>query len=170
MTDPGDGPGRRGIPSGADAPGSPAAIIVSIGDELLSGETVDTNAAWLGRHLATVGIRVLRRVTVGDDDDEIRGAVRRAIRDGTLVICSGGLGPTPDDRTKGAVAAEFGLEMVGDEETMAALRERYAAAGLPGVPAASMGQADVPEGSTALANPEGTAPGLLIREIGRAHV
>ena len=84
-----------------------AAAIVAVGNELLYGETVDTNAAWLGRTLSARGIPVVRRFTVGDDEADIRDALAAAIAAAKLVLVTGGLGPTPDDRTKSAVAAHL---------------------------------------------------------------
>src|SRR5690606_18474822 len=74
----------------------PSAVLVTVGDELLLGETVDTNAAWLGRKLAALGVDVRRRLTVGDREDEIREAVGVALGAADLVLVTGGLGPTRD--------------------------------------------------------------------------
>lgn len=142
--------------------GAPSAAVVSVGNELLFGETVDTNSAWLGRELAALGIPVLRRLTVGDVAADIEWAVQDAARIADLVLVTGGLGPTPDDLTKPVVASTFGLDLVRDEEILATLKRRYVARGLDEVPVAARGQADVPEGGTALENPEGTAPGILL--------
>ncbi len=138
------------------------AAVVTVGDELLNGETVDTNAAWLGRRLADLGLPVVRRYTVGDVDEEIRGAVAAATEVAEVVLVSGGLGPTRDDRTKQAVAELYGRALVVDAGAERALRERYASAGHPDVPAASRGQAEIPSGATALLNAEGTAPGIVL--------
>ena len=143
--------------------------IVSVGNELLFGETVDSNAAWLGRTLAEWGIPVVRRFTVGDTDRDIRDAVHAALEGVDLVVVSGGLGPTPDDLTKAAVAALFGLELVVDRDVRSGLEQRFKAAGYAGIPPLSRGQAEVPEGSTVLRNPEGTAPGLLL-DVDGGHV
>jgi nicotinamide-nucleotide amidase len=140
------------------------AAIVTIGNELLYGETVDTNAAWLGRRLAARGIRVVRRFTVGDDEDDIDDALGLAMGAADLVIMSGGLGPTPDDLTKAAVARRLGRPLVVDEAVEAALRRHFEDAGYEDVPKLSRGQAEVPEGAVALENPSGTAPGILIEE------
>ena len=91
------------------------AAIVSVGNELLYGHTVDTNAAWLGRVLAERGIPVVWRCTVGDVDADILDAFDAARARADLVLVSGGLGPTPDDRTKPVIAAHLGRPLVPDE-------------------------------------------------------
>jgi nicotinamide-nucleotide amidase len=146
------------------ARGSTRAAIVTVGNELLYGETVDTNAAWLGRLLHRRGIRVDRRFTVGDVDEDIRDAVAAAMECAELVIVTGGLGPTPDDRTKAAVAAHLGRRIVDDVAARADVEARFRAAGFDRVPPLSEGQYAVPEGARVLRNPRGTAPGLLLEE------
>jgi nicotinamide-nucleotide amidase len=144
--------------------------IVSVGNELLYGETVDTNAAWLGRTLAEWGIPVRRRFTVGDGEHEIREAVTAA-RDGVdLVVVTGGLGPTPDDLTKPTVADLLGLDLVVDERVRSALLERFRSAGYEDIPPLSRGQAEIPRGAAVLHNPEGTAPGLVLDSDGQVLV
>ena len=143
--------------------GAPSAAVVSVGNELLYGETVDTNSAWLGRELTGLGISVVRRFTVGDIAADIEWAVRDAARISDVVLVTGGLGPTPDDLTKPVVAGAFGLALLPNAEILATLERRYGARGLDEVPRAARGQADVPEGAIALENPEGTAPGILLR-------
>lgn len=143
-----------------------AAAIVAVGNELLYGETVDTNAAWLGRALSARGIPVVRRFTVGDRDEDIRDALAAAMSVADLVLVTGGLGPTPDDRTKAAVAAHLGRSLVDDEGARADVEARFRAAGYDSVPALSVGQYAVPEGALVLRNPKGTAPGLLLEAEG----
>jgi nicotinamide-nucleotide amidase len=138
----------------------PVANLVTVGNELLYGQTVDTNAAWLGRSLAQLGFDVVRTFTVGDEPDHIREAVRAAMGGSDLVLVSGGLGPTPDDLTKGAVAALLGLEVLLDEGLLKALASRFRARGYDRLPAPNRTQAEVPEGALVLRNPQGTAPGL----------
>ena len=86
--------------------------IVTIGDELLLGFTIDTNAAHLARELAALGVRIVRRATCGDDATAIATAVREALERTGAVITTGGLGPTADDMTKPAIASIFGRGMV----------------------------------------------------------
>jgi len=137
-------------------------VVVAVGDELLLGRTVDTNGAWLGRALAELGVPVLRKATVGDDDGAIRTALDAALRDADVVILSGGLGPTEDDRTRDAVAGHLGLPLEMDEEILAALTDRYLKRGYEALPPANRRQAQVPRGARVLANPVGTAPGLVL--------
>ncbi len=145
-----------------------AVEIVAIGHELLLGETVNTNAAWLGRRLAGAGIRVVRRAVVGDVAGDIHEAVRDALERTGAVLCTGGLGPTRDDLTKPVVAALFGRELVLDEALLERVRERFTRRGIE-MPASNRSQAEVPAGATVFPNPRGTASGLAL-EDGRGFV
>lgn len=137
--------------------------IVTIGDELLLGETVDDNSAWLGRRLAGAGFRVIRRATVGDDGAAIRDAVRRGLDRAGTVLCTGGLGPTRDDVTKPAVAALFGRELRFDDAVLDDIRRRFDARGWK-ISEASRSQAEVPAGAVVFPNRHGTAPGLALED------
>ncbi|HSG49145.1 MAG TPA: CinA family nicotinamide mononucleotide deamidase-related protein [Longimicrobiales bacterium] len=151
-----------------EAPAGPLrSVVVAVGDELLLGRTVDTNGAWLGRELAELGVPVLRKATVGDADGAIRRALAAALDDARVVLFSGGLGPTEDDRTRTAVAAELGLALEADEAVLEALTARYLARGWDHLPPANRRQALVPAGARVLANPVGTAPGLVMEHRGR---
>ncbi|HEX6536400.1 MAG TPA: competence/damage-inducible protein A [Gemmatimonadaceae bacterium] len=138
--------------------------ILTIGDELLLGYTVDTNAAYLARALADAGIIVSRRATVGDDATEIARAVAEALDRTGAVITTGGLGPTADDRTRPAIAALFGRELRRDEGIVARLEARFREMGYASMPPANLVQAMVPEGARLLANGHGTAPGLWLED------
>ncbi len=139
--------------------------IVTIGDELLLGETIDINAVWLARELGNVGISVVRRTTVGDGAAAISAAVREALYRTGAVITTGGLGPTSDDRTRPAIAALFGRELRFDDAIWQGLRALWRERGRPGEPPESnRQQALVPEGATVLTNRHGTAPGLLLED------
>jgi nicotinamide-nucleotide amidase len=144
------------------ATGSVQAAIVTVGDELLLGQTVDTNAAWMGRRLASMGIPVARRWTVGDDAGDIRWAVSEAVRGSDLVLVTGGLGPTPDDFTRDVVADLLGRPMMEDPEILEMMRARYLARGTDDLPAINRRIAEVPRGARKLANPHGAAPGLAM--------
>jgi nicotinamide-nucleotide amidase len=137
--------------------------LLSIGNELLLGETVDTNAAWIARRLAAEGIAVTGKTTVGDDVAVIRDALDAALRRSGTVVCTGGLGPTPDDLTRHAVAALYGRELVVDAGWLDVLRARYARRGMP-MPAINRVQAEHPAGSTLLPNERGTAPGIALAD------
>lgn len=143
---------------------SPLAAIVAVGDELLLGETVDTNSAWVGRELTRLGLRVVRRYTVGDVPEDIRDAVAVAAGGADLVIVTGGLGPTRDDLTRDAVAALFGRAVHEDRELLAALERRFAKRGHDRLPEPNRTQARIPQGARVLPNRHGTAPGLALED------
>ncbi len=143
--------------------------IVTIGDELLLGFTIDTNAAHLSRALGEIGYEVVRRTTVGDRADEIGSAVADALSRTGAVITTGGLGPTSDDLSKASIAALFGREMVLDESVLRQIEERFKRLWPDRhFPPPNRQQAEIPEGATVLANRHGSAPGIwLDDESGR---
>ncbi len=139
--------------------------VVTIGDELLLGFTVDTNAAHLARELAAAGIGIARRSTVGDAPDQIAAAVREALDRTGAVITTGGLGPTSDDLTKPSIAAIFGRAMKFDDAIWEALKIRWNSMRWPGgIPESNKQQAWIPEGATILANRHGSAPGIWLED------
>ncbi len=138
------------------------AIIISIGDELLLGRTVDTNAAWLSQRLAATGVTVLAHVTVGDDQGAIRDAVDRAAGQADWVLVSGGLGPTPDDLTRQALADAMGVALELREPFVDQIAGYFRRFGRP-MPERNKVQAMFPVGSTAIDNTCGTAPGIQAR-------
>jgi len=138
-----------------------SAAVVAVGNELLLGDTVNTNAAWLGGALAAVGVEVVSSVMVADDLPRMVVALQRGLDDADIVLVTGGLGPTSDDITREAVAAVAGVELVRDERIVQQLTERFAAYNYP-MPPDVLQQADVPVGATALDNPVGSAPGLRL--------
>jgi nicotinamide-nucleotide amidase len=142
------------------------AAVVTVGEELLSGETTDTNGAWLGRKLASLGVPVVRKWVVGDDAEAIGAALNAALAVADLIIVTGGLGPTRDDLTRPAVADFLGLELRSDPEIVADLRNRFRARGLPELLVSNLSQADVPSGARVLPNALGSAPGLLMEHDG----
>ena len=140
------------------------AAVVAVGDELLLGDIVNGNAAWLGAQLAAVGVPVVHSAMVGDDVGRIVKAVRRALEDADVVLLTGGLGPTVDDLTRDAVAQLAGMPLDRSAALERQLRERFASYGYA-MPDAVLRQADVPRGARPLDNPVGTAPGLRV-ELG----
>lgn len=138
--------------------------VVTIGDELLLGYTIDTNAAHLARELAAIGIEIVRRATVGDGADAIAAAVREALGRTGAVITTGGLGPTADDMTKPAIAQIFGRAMYMHEGHLAWLHERWRARFDRPLPKSNEQQAMVPEGATLLTNSHGSAPGIWLED------
>jgi nicotinamide-nucleotide amidase len=143
--------------------------VVTIGDELLLGFTVDTNAAHLARELAAAGIGVARRATIGDDPAQIAIAVREALDRTGAVITTGGLGPTSDDLTKPSIAALFGRAMKFDDAIWEALKIRWKGYKWPGgIPESNKQQAMIPEGAVILTNRHGSAPGIWLEDASAA--
>ena len=138
--------------------------VVTIGDELLLGFTVDTNAAHLARELAAAGIGIARRATVGDEAPQIVAAIRDALDRTGGVITTGGLGPTSDDLTKPAIASLFGRGMYLDEEHVAWMRERWRRLFGRQMPESNVQQAMIPEGARKLTNNHGSAPGIWLED------
>jgi len=138
--------------------------IVTIGDELLLGFTIDTNAAYLARALAGIGVEIVHRTTVGDDADRIAAAVHDAIERTGTVITTGGLGPTADDRTRPAIAKLFGRELVRDDAIVAQIQERFWRMSSAKMPETNVVQAMVPVGARVLENRHGTAPSLMLED------
>lgn len=138
--------------------------IVTIGDELLLGFTIDTNAAHLAGEFAALGVRIVRRTTCGDDADAIRDAVQQALDRTGAVITTGGLGPTADDQTKPAIASIFGRGMVMDETILANLEARWQKRFGHALPVSNRQQALVPEHCTILENRHGSAPGIWLED------
>ncbi|MEO7043453.1 MAG: competence/damage-inducible protein A [Gemmatimonadaceae bacterium] len=143
--------------------------IVTIGDELLLGFTVDTNTSFLGRELASLGITVVRHTTCGDDIAVIMTTVREALERTGVVITTGGLGPTADDMTVEALAKLFGRTMSRDEGIARWLEHRWLTFRRKGpMPESNYKQAMIPSGAEIVANPIGSAPGVLLTdEAGR---
>jgi nicotinamide-nucleotide amidase len=144
---------------------SESAVILSTGEELLTGETVDTNSAWLASSLWGLGVQVRSMLTAGDDLPGLVRAVRAACDQGRVVICTGGLGPTEDDRTAAAVAAWAGLGLSESSEALEQIRRRYQARGRE-VSAANRKQAMLPDGAIVLENRWGSAPGFSVHHEG----
>lgn len=137
----------------------PTAAIVSQGDEIVTGQTVDTNAAWLAEQLTELGFDVVRHVSVGDRLDDLVAMYQARTED--LVLSTGGLGPTDDDLTAEAIARAFDAPLQLDEAALAALEARYASYGRV-MPAANRKQVCFPTGATRLDNAFGTAPGFAV--------
>ncbi len=144
------------------------AVIITIGNEILSGDTVDTNSAFLGKRLGDLGIRVIFRYSVPDEAEAIAGAVRRGLIEAGLVVTTGGLGPTRDDITLEAVAGEIGRELVVDPEQARWVREVFARRAIE-MPVINESQYRKMAGAVIVYNPAGTAPGQLAATVG-GHV
>jgi nicotinamide-nucleotide amidase len=135
--------------------------IVTIGNEVLSGRTVDTNFAWLARALERVSVQVAWHTTVGDSAERIGEALKRALERTDGVVMTGGLGPTPDDLTRKAIATVLSRPLQLDEAVLAHVRERVRRFGRK-LPASVESMALLPRGAEAWLSPVGSAPGLLI--------
>ncbi|HRW27330.1 MAG TPA: competence/damage-inducible protein A [Bacteroidales bacterium] len=140
-----------------------SAEIITIGDELLIGQTVDTNSAWISMQLSMRGIRVKRITSISDRRDEIISALDEALRRVSLVLVTGGLGPTSDDITKETLAEYFGSQLVMNEEVLAEVTERITRRNLE-MNENNRRQALVPECCRVLLNRAGTAPGMLFEK------
>lgn len=139
------------------------AEVVSIGSELLLGQIVDTNAAFIARQLAAIGLDLFRKVTVGDNLVRVAEVLGAALGRAEVVITTGGLGPTADDVTREAVAHVTGRSLVFHPDLMAQIETFFAARGLP-APASNRKQALIPEGAIPVPNPVGTAPCFIVEQ------
>lgn len=134
--------------------------ILSIGDELLAGRTLNTNASWLGERIVEAGGRVVTCVTVSDEQEAIRSRLLELVDIADHVVVTGGLGPTDDDLTRDVLCDLLGVDLVHAPEQMKLIEERFRALGRE-TNRRTLDQALVPEGVEVLLNREGTAPGML---------
>jgi nicotinamide-nucleotide amidase len=134
--------------------------VLAVGTELLLGQIVDTNSAWIGEQLAAAGIDTYLHVQVGDNQARMVEILRYLLEQADAVIVCGGLGPTQDDITREAIAEVMGTSLERRDDLADAIREMFLSRGRA-MPASNLRQADVPKGADSIANPNGTAPGLL---------
>ncbi|RAJ05094.1 nicotinamide-nucleotide amidase [Chitinophaga skermanii] len=145
------------------------ATIITIGDELLIGQTIDTNSAWMAQHLNAVGIWVQRRVAVGDSVEAIVQALNEESQTTNIILITGGLGPTADDITKPTLCKYFGGRLVEHQPTKERITALFASRGLPTLDR-NMAQAMVPDVCTVIDNMRGTAPGMWFDKDGKVFV
>jgi nicotinamide-nucleotide amidase len=147
------------------------AEIIAVGSELLTPYRLDTNSLFLTSELNLLGIRVIHKAVVGDSPDEMRSSFEHALDRAEVIISSGGLGPTDDDRTRQTVADLLGRKLTIDEEVLRHIKERFQRF-RPGrvMPEINARQALVPEGAAVLPNPSGTAPGLWLEANGHVVI
>ena len=145
------------------------ASIITIGDELLIGQVIDTNSAWMAQELNKAGIRVVRRVAVGDVWDEIWTALDEEQKQADIILITGGLGPTADDITKPLLCKYFDGKMIVDEGAKQNVIEIFAKLNRPIIDR-NLKQAEVPDVCTVLLNKRGTAPGMLFNKNGKVFV
>ncbi len=144
--------------------------LISIGTELLLGNIVNTNAAYLSEKLAALGLSCYHQSVVGDNEKRLEETVRQAVSRADIVILSGGLGPTKDDLTKEVTAKVFGRKLVEDEHTRERIAGYFSRMRSGNVTENNWKQALVPEGARVVDNYNGTAPGLIIEENGRIAI
>lgn len=143
------------------------AEIITIGDELLNGQVVDTNSAWIAKHLGALHIPVVHITSISDKEGAIQQALRQAEARADVIIMTGGLGPTRDDVTKAAVAAYFSTTLVHDPAVLAHVKDIFQRSGRTNMPAINIGQAEVLANATVLFNDVGTAPGMAVERDGK---
>jgi len=139
------------------------AQIITIGDELLIGQVIDTNSAWLGEKLTASGINVDRIISISDKEEDIIGQLERSVNEAEIVIISGGLGPTKDDITKSSLAKFLGVEMQFNQDVYKGIVDYLLKHGRKEVPAIK-DHSFFPEGCVFLENKMGTAPGMVFKK------
>ncbi|MBN2413802.1 competence/damage-inducible protein A [candidate division KSB1 bacterium] len=140
--------------------------IISIGDELLIGQTINTNAGWIGEQLLNIGIQVHWITTIGDNYEYLTNALQLAESRADIVLLTGGLGPTHDDITKKVVCEYFGSKLIMDRNVLEQVRERFRKRGIPMVKI-NEEQALVPDKAIIIKNNLGTAPGFVFKRNNR---
>lgn len=145
------------------------ASIITIGDELLIGQVVDTNSAWIAQELNKTGIWLKRRVSVGDSRNEIFKALDEESRSSEIILITGGLGPTADDITKPVLCEYFGGSLVMNEEALENVKRIFAKLNRPLIER-NLKQAEVPDNCSVIPNDRGTAPGMWFEKWGKVFV
>jgi nicotinamide-nucleotide amidase len=146
------------------------ASIITIGDELMIGQVIDTNSTWIAQQLNAEGIWVRKRVAVGDDRDEIRKALNEEALASKIILITGGLGPTADDITKPLLCEYFGMKLVTNEEVLKHVRHLFENIFRRPFTEINRKQAEVPDGCTVIHNARGTAPGMWFEKNGVIYV
>lgn len=135
-------------------------IIITIGNELLIGQTIDTNSVWIAKQLNAIGIQVFERIAISDNETHILDTMHRSVKNADLVLITGGLGPTNDDITKTVLCKFFNTELVLNQGVLEWVTEIFAKKNKPLLPVNRL-QAMVPQNCIVLHNAMGTAPGML---------
>lgn len=143
--------------------------ILTVGTEILFGQIVNTNAAFLSRELNNLGYDVMYHYSVGDNPGRLAELIEFAFRDCDMIITTGGLGPTQDDLTKEVIAQAMGDRLVVSSEALSALKDRYERSGRP-MTENNLKQANMPESAQILPNDQGTAPGFWLEKKGKIIV
>jgi nicotinamide-nucleotide amidase len=145
------------------------AEIITIGDEILIGQIIDTNSSWLGQELSKIGVSVVHRTSVSDNRQAIIDALNDATKRADIILITGGLGPTKDDITKYTLAEYFGSELVLDEKTLEWVTNIFTKRKLPMIDT-NRNQAMLPKNCEVLFNKNGTAPGMWFDEDGKVFI
>ncbi len=144
--------------------------IVTVGDEILIGQIIDTNSAWMGQQLNLIGARVIKKTAIGDDHGEIIQSINEGFANASIILMTGGLGPTKDDITKKAIADFFDVEMVLDQPTYDRIKAYFTKLGRTVPEEALYTQCLMPTNTTLLLNKMGTAPGMWFEKEGKVLV
>lgn len=145
------------------------AEIITIGDEILIGQIVDTNSAWMAEHLNQIGIKINRVLSIADDREEIESTIKESMSRVEVVLITGGLGPTRDDITKHTLAKLFNTKLVMNQEVLKHVETLLGSRGIK-IIQSNRDQALVPENCQVLFNNEGTAPGMWFEKEGKVVV
>ncbi len=148
---------------------NPICEIITIGDEILIGQTIDTNSAWIGENMSRIGLPVKRIISISDQPAEIQSALADSMKRADVVLITGGLGPTSDDRTKNTLCEFFGAELVENQDVLENISRIFKLRNYALTPV-NRAQAMVPDNCTVLANLQGTAPGMLWEKEGTVVV
>jgi nicotinamide-nucleotide amidase len=143
--------------------------LISIGDEIITGSTIDTNTSYIARKLIEIGLQVTYKSSVGDDIKKMEEAFYHSLKRADIIITTGGLGPTDDDLTKRAIVRVFKRNLVFHEDILENLKKRFAARGID-MPAINQNQALLPQGAAFFPNRIGSAVGIVISEEGKIFI
>ena len=144
--------------------------ILAVGTEILLGNISNTNAQYLSRKCAGLGLSVYHQTVVGDNEKRMTDAIKRALKRSDIVILTGGLGPTEDDMTKEVCAKVMGFELAEDPHTKARIEEYFSNIRRKKITNNNWKQAVVPVGAKVLDNDNGTAPGLILEKDGKTAI
>lgn len=146
------------------------AIIVTIGDELLIGQVIDTNSSWMAQQLNAAGILVKKRISIGDSEPEIVATLSLTNKEADIVLITGGLGPTSDDITKQVLCKYFKGKMITDQLALENVKHLFTNIYKKPVSEVNLRQADVPDVCTVIQNTRGSAPGMIFHSEGTIFI
>jgi len=146
------------------------ASIITIGDELLIGQVIDTNSAWIAQQLNKIGIAIKNRISIGDDADEIRNTLDFETKNAQVILITGGLGPTNDDITKNVLCDYFGGKMIVDKSALENVKYLFEKIYHKPVSEINLKQAEVPDVCEVILNKRGSAPGMMFQRGGETFI